>query len=138
MRHSNADKDQRQALIRALIQGQPVRGQKEIRDYLEGQGILATQATVSRDLKEMGVLKGPDAAYQFQASGKKLPILELAVQDQMISLRVVPGQALLLKREIWARFSKDLFSILSDDDTVLLILKKGVEPSLLKHSLEKW
>ncbi len=138
MKHSNADKGQRQALIRELIQSQAVRGQKQITEYLESQGILATQATVSRDLREMGVAKGGDASYQFQASGKKSPILEVALQDQMISLRVIPGQALLLKKEIWKRFSNELFSILSDDDTVLLILKKGIEPSRLQNSLEKW
>lgn len=138
MKHSNADKGQRQALIRELIQSQAVRGQKQITDYLETQGIVATQATVSRDLREMGVVKGGDASYQFQPIGKKSPILEVALQDQMISLRVIPGQALLLKKEIWNRFSNELFSILSDDDTVLLILKKGIEPSRLQNSLEKW
>lgn len=138
MKHSNADKGQRQALIRELIQSQAVRGQKQITEYLESQGILATQATVSRDLREMGVAKGGDASYQFQPSGKKSPILEVVLQDQMISLRVIPGQALLLKKEIWKRFSNELFSILSDDDTVLLILKKGIEPSRLQNSLEKW
>ncbi|MBF0806019.1 MULTISPECIES: hypothetical protein [unclassified Streptococcus] len=138
MRHSNADKGQRQTLIRELIQSQSIRGQKQITDYLESKGIVATQATVSRDLREMGVVKGEDASYQFQPTGKKSPILEVARQEGMISLRVIPGQALLLKKEIWNRFSHELFSILSDDDTVLLILKKGIDPSRLQNALEKW
>lgn len=46
--------------LRALIERNQVFGQEEILDLLEAEGIRATQATLSRDLREIGARKGPE------------------------------------------------------------------------------
>ncbi|HEY1177491.1 MAG TPA: arginine repressor, partial [Phytomonospora sp.] len=47
-------KSARQARVTELIRSQPVRTQSELADLLAGEGIAATQATLSRDLEELG------------------------------------------------------------------------------------
>jgi transcriptional regulator of arginine metabolism len=51
----------RQRAIRQLIASRPVGSQRELVDALTGQGFDVTQATVSRDIAELGLLKAPRA-----------------------------------------------------------------------------
>ena len=52
-------KRDRQRAIRELVARQPVGSQEELVDQLAGRGILTTQATVSRDITELGLVKVP-------------------------------------------------------------------------------
>ena len=54
----------RQARIRELIEAQPVTSQTQLATLLAGSGIEVTQATLSRDLEELGAVKmrGSDGA----------------------------------------------------------------------------
>ena len=51
------NKKERQNQIKRLIQSTPVSTQEAIKQHLETQGISVTQATLSRDLREIGLLK---------------------------------------------------------------------------------
>jgi transcriptional regulator of arginine metabolism len=51
----------RQRAIRQLVAGQPVTSQRELVDALSDQGFNVTQATVSRDIAELGLVKAPRA-----------------------------------------------------------------------------
>ena len=51
----------RQRAIRQLVATQPVTSQRELVDALSAQGFEVTQATVSRDIAELGLLKAPRA-----------------------------------------------------------------------------
>ena len=50
-------KARRQSAILDLVSGEPVRSQNVLRRLLAGMGIRATQATISRDVKELGLVK---------------------------------------------------------------------------------
>ncbi|HEY8635946.1 MAG TPA: hypothetical protein VIL81_01675 [Candidatus Limnocylindrales bacterium] len=54
-------KQQRQRAIRDLIASRPVGSQREVVDALSAQGFEVTQATVSRDITELGLVKAPGA-----------------------------------------------------------------------------
>jgi transcriptional regulator of arginine metabolism len=56
-----ASKRQRQRAIRQVIASRPVGSQRELVDALIEQGFDVTQATVSRDITELGLLKAPRA-----------------------------------------------------------------------------
>ena len=56
-----ASKRLRQRAIRQLIASRPVGSQRELVDALTAQGFDVTQATVSRDITELGLLKAPRA-----------------------------------------------------------------------------
>ena len=54
-------KQQRQRAIRDLIASRPVGSQREVVDALSAQGFEVTQATISRDITELGLVKAPGA-----------------------------------------------------------------------------
>ena len=54
-------KRRRQRAIRQLVTGQPVTSQRELVDALSALGFEVTQATVSRDIAELGLVKAPRA-----------------------------------------------------------------------------
>ena len=58
---SHDHKQQRQRAIRELIATRPVGSQREVVDALSAQGFDVTQATVSRDISELGLIKTPGA-----------------------------------------------------------------------------
>ena len=53
------DKAQRQRAIRDLVASRPIGSQREVVDALGEQGFAVTQATVSRDITELGLVKAP-------------------------------------------------------------------------------
>ena len=54
-------KAQRQRAIRELVATRPIGSQREVVDALGAQGFAVTQATVSRDISELGLVKAPGA-----------------------------------------------------------------------------
>jgi transcriptional regulator of arginine metabolism len=54
-------KAQRQRAIRELVASRPIGSQREVVDALGAQGFAVTQATVSRDISELGLVKAPGA-----------------------------------------------------------------------------
>ena len=61
MNQGPASKPLRQRAIRQLIASRPLGSQRELVDALNAQGFDVTQATVSRDITELGLLKAPRA-----------------------------------------------------------------------------
>ena len=60
--HNGHDfKTQRQRAIRDLVASRPIGSQREVVDALSAQGFAVTQATVSRDITELGLVKAPGA-----------------------------------------------------------------------------
>src|SRR5258705_10584028 len=58
-------KSRRQGAILELIESEPLHSQEQLRRRLHKAGFEATQATISRDIKELGLVKRPgDGAYQ--------------------------------------------------------------------------
>lgn len=57
--HGHDQKQQRQRAIRELVLSRPVGSQREVVDALSAQGFEVTQATVSRDITELGLVKAP-------------------------------------------------------------------------------
>ena len=58
------NKRQRQQLIRRILRDAPVSSQQDVVAALAAEGCEVTQATVSRDLREMGLQKGRDSGGQ--------------------------------------------------------------------------
>src|SRR5439155_4762770 len=57
--HSMANKPQRHAVILELIAGNDVGSHEQLRKLLERRGVSVTQATLSRDLRELGLVRLP-------------------------------------------------------------------------------
>jgi transcriptional regulator of arginine metabolism len=141
-------KARRQSVILDAIQRQPVRSQEQLRRLLRGAGFSVTQATLSRDIRELGLVKGgPDGAYQAPVStssnGAGKSLLHRALVDyltrvdrvqQLVVIRTGPGQAQLLGVALDSARLPELIGTIAGDDTILAIARdaRGAR-ALVKH-----
>jgi transcriptional regulator of arginine metabolism len=139
-------KTARQSRIAAAIAAEPVRSQSELARLLAADGLVVTQATLSRDLEEMGAAKvrhpsgGTVYALGDEAPGPVLRALtdasevrvsrlaaELLVSVEasanLVVARTPPGGANLLASAIDRAGMTDVLGTIAGDDTVLLIAR---------------
>jgi len=129
-------KTRRQSVILDVIQRQPVRNQEQLRRLVRTAGFDVTQATLSRDIRELGLVKGgPDAAYQAPlpagSNGHAAKVLlNRAVAEyltrvdrvqQLVLLRTGPGQAQLLGVALDGARLPEVLGTIAGDDTILAI-----------------
>ncbi|HYE61275.1 MAG TPA: hypothetical protein VD997_04695 [Phycisphaerales bacterium] len=125
-------KSKRQSRLRDLLAQSFLKSQEEIAAALHREGIEATQATLSRDLRELGVLKGPEG-YMLPAPGSsREPArreLQRAVHTYMLSVKragnlVVikcgTGQASPLAVEIDRSGLEGAVGSVAGDDTIFV------------------
>ena len=100
-----ADRHRRHALIRQLVQNRRIGSQEELGRLLEDFGVTCTQATLSRDLKHLGIARkntdqGPvyvlDRRTQYIKALRKVVSMEITSvrhNGTLIVLRTLPGRA---------------------------------------------
>lgn len=127
----------RQSQILEVVDGEAVSSQEALRQRLKVRGIDATQATLSRDLKELGLVKrAGDGAYtrpgQERAGHavaeqlrRSLPTLVRGLErvELLIVLRTDPGQAQGLAVLIDRAQLPEVAGTVAGDDTILLICR---------------
>ena len=131
-------KPRRQSVILDVIQREPVRNQEQLRRSLRAAGFNVTQATLSRDIRELALVKGgPDGAYQAPGQAASnghgaTARLHKAVAEylgrmervqQMVLLRTGPGQAQILAVAIDGAEWPEVVGTVAGDDTILVIAR---------------
>ena len=139
-------KSWRQSRFSTSLTGKPVVSQEILRQKLQERGIDATQATLSRDLKDIGLVKrAGDGAYVRPGADPAEPgggrALARAVAsllrgcervDPLIVLRTDRGQAQGLAEWIDRAQMTEVAGTVAGDDTILLVCRgrgSGGEPS---------
>jgi transcriptional regulator of arginine metabolism len=133
-------KAQRQSAILDAVERAEVRSQEQLRQLLSTRGFDVTQATLSRDIKELGLLKrSSDGAYQpsgaesrpspasaVDALGRALSeyLLDIEPVQQLIVLKTGAGQAQLLALAIDKARLPEVAGTLAGDDTILIIARE--------------
>ena len=129
-------KQQRQQAIGRLIGQQAVANQPQLLELLGKEGITATQATVSRDLEELGVIKvrvpGGQSVYALPEleTGRIAPfeqlrrvlgewVGEVAVSANLVVLRTPPGCAHVVGSALDRSGLDGLLGTVAGDDTLL-------------------
>ena len=137
-------KAQRQSAILDVVEHEAVRSQEQLRQRLHSRGFDVTQATLSRDIKELGLLKrSSDGAYQpagadstsqasaLDALGRALSeyLVNIEPVQQLIVLKTGAGQAQLLALAIDRSRLPEVAGTLAGDDTILIIARdaKGAQ-----------
>jgi transcriptional regulator of arginine metabolism len=144
-------KARRQSMVLDVIQRQPVRSQEQLRRLLRAAGFDVTQATLSRDIRELGLVKGgTDGAYQppmSQAPNGNTPksLLNRALADymtrvdrvqQLVIVRTGPGQAQLLGVALDSARLPEVIGTIAGDDTILAIAPDARRARALVKRLE--
>ncbi|TMD60894.1 MAG: arginine repressor [Chloroflexi bacterium] len=134
-----SDKRVRQQAILRVIGMRPVRTQQELATALRRQGVEATQATVSRDIEELGLVKvrGARGEPHYEVASRNTIVdaqqgpsrlrrfcedyaVEGAVSESLVVLRSTPGSANALAAAIDACALRHVVGTLAGDDTVFL------------------
>ena len=74
----------RQRAIRQLVANRPVTSQREVVDALAAQGFEVTQATVSRDIAELGLYKAPRAGGYVYVAPDDVPVAQPPASDERL------------------------------------------------------
>src|SRR6187431_1690714 len=132
-------KARRQSALLDVVEHEAVRSQEQLRQRLSSRGFDVTQATLSRDIKELGLLKrSSDGAYQ-PASAETRPstasaidalaralsgfLLDIEPVQQLIVLKTGAGQAQLLALAIDKSRLPEVAGTIAGDDTILIIAR---------------
>lgn len=129
-------KNRRLTAIRDVVEHEAVHSQEELRRRLVARGFDVTQATLSRDIKDLGLVKrSADGAYQPAADESPTPaaalgalakafteyLISVEAAQQLVVVRTGPGQAQLLALAIDRSRLPDVVGTVAGDDTVLVI-----------------
>lgn len=125
------NKSHRHRLIARLLQGNAVRSQDHLKQLLLASGVRATQGTLSRDLREMGVLKAPTGYTLTPTENGRRTVTELeaAIQRHMLSadaasnlviLKTEPGHASLLAAQVDLIPVAGVIGSIAGDDTIFV------------------
>ena len=135
-------KGQRQRMIADWLRAHRVGSQEEVVARLAFAGLAATQATVSRDLDELGAVKIrsegairyiiPDAAQSGQAAAKLDRVLAEWVDaiipaGNLLVLRTPPGSANLVANAMDVAHLSDIAGTIAGDDTIFVALADGID-----------
>jgi transcriptional regulator of arginine metabolism len=131
-------KPQRQHRIARLLEDQAVSSQSQLVELLAADGVVATQATVSRDLEELGAVKvripGGTMAYAIpeHAQERSAPddhlrrvmgefVVDVAHSGNLVVLRTPPGSAHVIGSALDRAGLPDVLGTVAGDDTLLLV-----------------
>jgi transcriptional regulator of arginine metabolism len=145
-------KTRRQAVIAELVERGGIGSQEDLRLRLRKRGFEVTQATLSRDIKELGLVKrSADGAYQRVTSSSAAPAegaasaLRRAVADlmtgiersqQLVVVRTGPGRAQPLALAIDQAALEEAIGTVAGDDTILVICRGPRRAGQLVRRLE--
>jgi transcriptional regulator of arginine metabolism len=144
-------KARRQAVVLELVRREPVRSQEQLRQRVRAAGFDVTQATLSRDIRELGLVKGgAEGAYQAPPGEARngrtaASLLHRALAEyltridrvqQLVLLRTGPGQAPLLGVAIDAARFPEVVGTLAGDDTILAVAHDARRARALVKRLE--
>jgi transcriptional regulator of arginine metabolism len=134
-----SDKRLRQQAILRAISARPVRTQEELAAALRKQGFDVTQATVSRDIEELGLVKvrSRDGEHHYEAARPNTLVaaneaparlrrfcedypVEGTISESLVVLRSTPGSANALAAAIDACTLRHVVGTLAGDDTVFV------------------
>ncbi|MGI6066700.1 MAG: arginine repressor [Bacillota bacterium] len=142
-------KNARQKKVKQIIESMVIRTQSELAEELHRQGFHVTQATVSRDIKELGLIKVPvgknSSKYSMPQSVTPGNITErvkrmfrdnvnnIDFSENLILIRTIPGAAMVVASAIDYLGWKEILGSVAGDDTILVIAKpKEAVPDLMQ------
>jgi transcriptional regulator of arginine metabolism len=144
----------RHARIVELIRHRAIRSQTELAELLAADGVQVTQATLSRDLEELGAVK-VGGAYLIPEDGKR-PLRDaeqaparlirllrelltgVDASGNMAILRTPPGAAQFLASALDRTGLTDVVGTIAGDDTILVVARDVTGGKALADKLAEW
>lgn len=131
-------KNVRQVAILDIIQKQNIETQEELADALQHQGIRVTQATVSRDIRELRLVKvlTPEGSYKYAVSDLKgssvtdrlirmlsESLLSVASAGNMLVLKTLSGSAGVAAEALDGLKWPEVLGTIAGDNTIFMVIR---------------
>ena len=143
-------KNKRQNKIIKIVKETSVHTHDELILALNREGFNVTQATVSRDIKELGLIKvpSPDGASVYsipdmarEASTARINMISDSVRNitaalHTIVINTVPGMAPAVASVVDTNMSSEIIGSVAGDDTVLIITESAEKADILERKLK--
>jgi transcriptional regulator of arginine metabolism len=138
----NDTKTRRQRAIAELIHGEQLHSQEELAHRLGELGFVATQATVSRDLEQLGAVKVrregriiyalPDDAAPIRSAGRLDSVIREWVQSMrpagnLLVMRTPPGSAHVVGFALDQARLPEVVGTICGDDTIFIAFEKPTD-----------
>lgn len=137
------DRRLRLAAIRRIIRRGGAKQQEELLVALAGDGFTVTQSTLSRDLRDLRVARVPDGDHGYRygfaeaepmagsnsglVNDIKNGLVELIFSGNLLVIRTLPGHAASVARALDNLPIGELAGTIAGDDTVLAVLREGID-----------
>jgi transcriptional regulator of arginine metabolism len=129
--------------VARILEEHAVSSQTQVVELLSAEGVLVTQATVSRDFEELGAVKarvpGGEMVYVIPEQAKDRPapedhlkrvlgdwVVEVAHSGNLVVLRTPPGSAHVVGSAVDRAGLPDILGTIAGDDTVLVVATERV------------
>jgi len=129
-----ATKAQRQSAILQMVNGGTAHTQLQIAAALARRGMRTTQATISRDIQELGLVRS-GAGYRSSAALVRELVLSIELVEPVAVIKTPPGTANLVARRIDEASLPGVAGTVAGDDTIIAVLRKPGAGRALKELL---
>jgi transcriptional regulator of arginine metabolism len=145
-------KERRQRTIADLIRSEALANQEELAERLGSLGYAVTQATISRDLEQIGAVKvrrGGQLSYALPDQVQRAPAPRLAAvfrdwvrsidtAANLVVIRTPPGSAHLVGVALDGSGMTDIVGTICGDDTIFVACRSGKEADALADRFESF
>ncbi|HTO72185.1 MAG TPA: hypothetical protein VMJ30_00130 [Gemmatimonadales bacterium] len=142
---------QRHAMILRVVRDRRIESQEELREALAGEGFHVTQATLSRDIRELGLAKladpqggafyaNPQEGQSKPDPGQVLPALLVSIEgaENLLVVKTVIGGAEAVGAAIDQAGWSEIIGTISGVDTVLLVTRGTRQRKLVEQRLQAY
>jgi transcriptional regulator of arginine metabolism len=129
-----ASKAERHSAILDLVNRGSAHTQQDIAAALARRGVRATQATISRDIQELGLVRSGSGYRSSTALIREL-VLSVELVEPMAVIRTPPGTANMVARRIDEAGLAGVAGTVAGDDTIIAVLRNRNAGRALKQLL---
>ena len=142
-------KKARQARIVELVREKAVTSQQELARHLRMQGLRATQSTLSRDIREIGLVKAR-GSYQLSPQSTVVPgerlvrrafrdlLVKVAGSGNIVMVKTPPGNGHSMGAVLDAAQWPEVLGTVAGDDTVFILLKSTRSGAKVIRRIEEY
>jgi transcriptional regulator of arginine metabolism len=133
----------RQEAIRKIVRRERVRTQRDLVDHLKNEGYSCTQATVSRDIADMGLRKLPEGVYvlaeDIHLQRMVAELVESVVQShQLVLVKTTAGGGQGVAAALDAAALDEILGSIAGDDTILIVTGTEGDATIVREGIEKF
>lgn len=133
---------ERQEAIRRIVRRERVRTQRDLVERLKQHGFTCTQATVSRDIADMGLRKLPEGAYvlaedlHLQRMIAEL-VERVARSEQLVIVKTTAGGGQGVAAALDAADLDEIVGSIAGDDTILVVTRSAKDADSVLESINR-